>query len=463
MQRDRIAIIGGGPGGLMTAYLLQKLADRALRISLFEASSRLGGKILTQRFNRIPAQYEAGAAEFYDYTPVDGDPLKDLVEELGLSISPMGGSSVILHDRVIANLDDVEAQLGSAALAALCKFDEEARGTMSPRSFYEADSLSYEAASSTPPRFDSVMRSVSEPAVRQMIECLIHSDLATEPEKTSVSYGLQNYLMNHPSYLQLYSIVGGNEQLPQELNRRTSMDRLMLHRVTRISQGRERRLKVLWSHADVSAGTESCGEGEFDYVVIALPLNALPQVECSGHKLASAMKLHVDQYNHPAHYLRMTLLFDQPFWHGKLTESYWMLDAFHGCCLYDESSRVPEAGYGVLGWLLGGHDAEMLSSLSDGELIERALDSLPTFLSDGRSHFLEGRVHRWIGAVNALPGGVVPQNHDRRHQPEPSEHPGLFMVGDYLFDSTLNGVLDSATYVAQWIVAQLADSDDLNS
>ena len=105
----------------------------------------------------------------------------------------------------------------------------------------------------------------------------------------------------------------------------------------------------------------------------------------------------------------------------------------------------------------------MLSSLSDGELIERALESLPTFLSDGRSHFLEGRVHRWIGAVNALPGGVVPQNHDRRHQPEPSEHPGLFMVGDYLFDSTLNGVLDSATYVAQWIVAQLADSDDLNS
>jgi len=28
--------------------------------------------------------------------------------------------------------------------------------------------------------------------------------------------------------------------------------------------------------------------------------------------------------------------------------------------------------------------------------------------------------------------------------PEPKEHPGLLAIGDYLFDSTINGVLDSA-------------------
>ncbi len=215
---------------------------------------------------------------------------------------------------------------------------------------------------------------------------------------------------------------------------------------------------VRWNHNDSSSGTDSVGEDEFDYVIIALPLAALPQIEFSGDRLAVAMKRHFEQYNHPAHYLRMTLLFDQPFWHGRLTDSFWMLDAFNGCCLYDESSRTPEAGYGVLGWLLGGDDAETMSLLSDDELIEIALNSLPTFLSNGRSHFLEGRVHRWVGAVNALPGGEFPQNQDRRHQPEPVEHSGLFVVGDYLFDSTLNGVLDSASYVAQWIAAQRADA-----
>jgi monoamine oxidase len=154
----------------------------------------------------------------------------------------------------------------------------------------------------------------------------------------------------------------------------------------------------------------------------------------------------------------MTLLFDRPFWRGQLTDAYWMLDEFHGCCLYDESSRVPESDYGILGWLLGGDDAERLSHLDDAALIEKALGSLPPFLQDGRQHFVEGRVHRWIGAVNALPGGDVPENCDRRHQPEPVEHAGLFVVGDYLFDSTLNGVLDSASWVAHWIASRLADS-----
>ena len=68
---------------------------------------------------------------------------------------------------------------------------------------------------------------------------------------------------------------------------------------------------------------------------------------------------------------------------------------------------------------------------------------------------LEGRVHRWIGAVNAIPGGLQARTLDRRHQPEPEDHPNLFVVGDYLFDSTLNGVLDSAQYVASWLAARL--------
>jgi hypothetical protein len=70
---------------------------------------------------------------------------------------------------------------------------------------------------------------------------------------------------------------------------------------------------------------------------------------------------------------------------------------------------------------------------------------------------LEARVHRWTGAVSALPGGWARLPADRRHRPSPA-HPNLFVVGDYLYDSTLNGVLDSAEYVAGWVAAeQMAD------
>ena len=36
----------------------------------------------------------------------------------------------------------------------------------------------------------------------------------------------------------------------------------------------------------------------------------------------------------------------------------------------------------------------------------------------------------------------------------------MFVVGDYLFDSTLNGVLDSADYVADWLAAEATGSRD---
>jgi hypothetical protein len=43
------------------------------------------------------------------------------------------------------------------------------------------------------------------------------------------------------------------------------------------------------------------------------------------------------------------------------------------------------------------------------------------------------------------------------HQPEPAQHGGLFLVGDYLFDCTLNGVLRSASVATDllqsWLIA----------
>jgi hypothetical protein len=95
-----------------------------------------------------------------------------------------------------------------------------------------------------------------------------------------------------------------------------------------------------------------------------------------------------------------------------------------------------------------------MASWPDDQLVAAALDALPPPLDACRSHVLETRVHRWIGAVSAVPGGWKPLPVAARHRPA-SEEPALFVVGDYLFDSTLNGVLDSAEYVAGWVAAEL--------
>ena len=53
----KIAIIGGGPGGLMTAYLLAKQAGFSAKITLYESSARLGGKMLDRKSTRLNSSH----------------------------------------------------------------------------------------------------------------------------------------------------------------------------------------------------------------------------------------------------------------------------------------------------------------------------------------------------------------------------------------------------------------------
>lgn len=432
----------------MSAYFLEKLCDSPFEITLFEMSDRLGGKIITPCFKSVPLQYEAGAAEFYDYAHFGEDPLKELIAELGLSISPMGGSAVIMNGQILTNAEDIREHLGQNTYQELRAFDQRARNIMIPDEFYHSDHPegSPDQVNNIP--FNVLLSEIQDKSAQNYVETLIHSDLATEPSLTNVAYGLQNYLMNDVDYMLLYGIVGGNEQLPRELAARIHATFRMEHRVCRIGK------------VDQKYRIESEFHGQnstelFDAVIVALPHNKVPSVVFEGDSLSSAVQEHQEQFNFPAHYLRITILFEKPFWRSRLTDSFWMLDQFGGCCLYDESMRQPGGEHGILGWLLGGDTALKMSEWEDDRLIQAALDSLPEFLQEGRQDFLEGAVHRWPASVNGMPGGGVQWNHDRRHLPEPVNHPHLFFVGDYLFDSTLNGVLDSAHYVASWIATHL--------
>ena len=58
----RVAIIGGGPGGLFTAWHLADRLGAACKVTIYEATHRLGGKILTGKFPGV-GSYEIGAAE----------------------------------------------------------------------------------------------------------------------------------------------------------------------------------------------------------------------------------------------------------------------------------------------------------------------------------------------------------------------------------------------------------------
>ena len=84
-----LAIVGGGPGGLMSAWYLKKKLGELCTVTIYEASDRVGGKILTRQFDSAPAMYEAGVAEIYDYSMTGPDPLRELIQHFGLQTIPM--------------------------------------------------------------------------------------------------------------------------------------------------------------------------------------------------------------------------------------------------------------------------------------------------------------------------------------------------------------------------------------
>ena len=450
MTNSSIAIIGGGPGGLMTCHRLQQLTPHPIDVSIYEAAPRVGGKVLTRQFSAAPVRYEAGAAELYDYSALGLDPLRELVSELGLDTFPMRGEAVIMDGRVLRTANDLRNAYGEETVRELKRFSRIARNAISPDEYYESD---WKADAEDPlarASFRALLNRIRDPHARRFIEVAVHSDLATEPHRTSAAYGLQNWLMNEDGYMSLYGIRGGNQRLTDELALRLDATLHTNHRVTRVRPTADNRFEL------TVAGPNGTSRAFADHVVVALPVNWLHGIVWDHPVLEAAVQRHHKHFDHPAHYLRVSALFRTPIWRKHIADSYFMHDAFGGCCLYDESDRDGTAGHGVLGWLLGGEAAATNSNRTDEELIQAVLDSWPAMLGNARREFLEAKVTRWVGSVNALPGGRTALPPETRHCPEPVVFPEFYFVGDYLFDSTLNGVMDSAEWVAEEIVEAIA-------
>ncbi len=440
----RIAIVGGGPGGLFTARLLTQKLNDGINITLFEAAPRLGGRVLTARFEKSGIAFEGGTAELYDYSMHGPDPLQDLVTELGLKTMHIQGGAVVLGDRILRGADDIRHAFGVRTLSAIRAFHRQCAESLNTEDFYEASWRKENASEFCSITFEELLRRVPDEAARRYLLTAVRSDIATEPASTNALNGIKNVLMDNHRYLKLYAIAGGLEQLIAKLAASLRATILLRHQVTAISR--------LGDSYVVHAGEKRY---PFDAVVLALPEYSLSCIEFEDGDLRRAFSEHCEHYHRPGHYLRVTGLFRTPFWRRKIPGNYFMIDAFGGACVYDESSRFDARGNGVLSWLLAGQDALLLSSQDDNSLCRKIIQALPKLLRDQAAReFKDSMVHRWIGGISALPGGFPQKDLQSRHLPEPRRHPGILVVGDYLFDSTLNGVMDSAAYVTDVLLTR---------
>ncbi|MBI5263066.1 MAG: FAD-dependent oxidoreductase [Bradyrhizobium sp.] len=444
-----LAIVGGGPGGLMSAWYLRRKLGDLCRVTIFEASDRLGGKIVTSKFDSAPAMYEAGVAEIYDYSMSGPDPLRELVQHFGLQTIPMDAEQVHIDGELLNDVPGMRRKYGPRTAQAIEAFRKRCTEMVTPIEYYEGIGAhdnehpwAYKTAE------EVLDEEVGDPVAKRFFKVMARSDIATESHNTNGLNALKNYVMDIDGYIGLYSIQNGNEQLIECLQSEVSADIQLNHRILAVGKATTGRYQLKMMNGK---GPET---RDFDLVLVCLPHSWLATVGWEGERLRKAMVKHVAYFDRPAHYLRVSILFDEPFWGDKIPGSWFMSEAFGGCCVYNEGSRHDVGRHGVLNWLIPGSDALAYANLTDQELIDAAVKSLPAELGDARAHFMEGKIHRWLSSVNAVPGGLPVRDVMTNHRPEPKDHPGLVLVGDYLFDSTLNGLLDSSDAATDIILTE---------
>ena len=210
----KVAIIGGGPGGLFTAWHLGAKAGPSCQITLFEASDRLGGKIQTGQFAGV-GPYEAGVAEIYDYSRLGPDPLRDLiVKELGLQFKYLQGGPCVLDNKIVLGVDDLAEAFGKRTRDEAAAFRQRCADLLSPEAFY----FSIAKQDNAHPWADLsgaalLERELEDDGARRYIRAMAHSDVAAAPHQTNGLNFLKNVLMDIDGYLDVFSVVGGNERI----------------------------------------------------------------------------------------------------------------------------------------------------------------------------------------------------------------------------------------------------------
>ena len=176
-----LAIVGGGPGGLMSAWYLKKKLGDLCRVTIYEASDRVGGKIVTRKFDSAPAMYEAGVAEIYDYSMTGPDPLRELIQHFGLQTIPMDAEQVQLDGELLNDVPGMRRKYGAKTAAAIEAFRKRCSDMVSPIEYYEGvgahDNEHPWAYMTSEELLD---KDVDDATAKRFFKVMARSDLATE-------------------------------------------------------------------------------------------------------------------------------------------------------------------------------------------------------------------------------------------------------------------------------------------
>lgn len=271
--RQRIAIIGGGIAGLVSAYELSQLNHH---VTLLEADSRLGGRIKTHYFSdetygelgamRIPAshsctlhyinRFKLPKRNFINYNPAAFyylrckktrlDSYQELFSLYDLTAEEQQDPGVI-YDRLLSELID--------------SFTEQEKWELFAPTFTSDRVRKWDNLTVT----DFFRSRLSADA----FELLGHATGAIHYNKVSLLNGLIDFFAWHQ--VEQYELIGGMETLIKALVKHISGTIQTEAKVTNIGMT-DKGVRVCWNKLDQQQ------TADFDYVICTVPATALAQV-----------------------------------------------------------------------------------------------------------------------------------------------------------------------------------------
>src|SRR6201995_2653743 len=307
-----LAIVGGGPGGLMSAWYLKKKLGDLCRVTIYEASDRVGGKILTRKFDSAPAMYEAGVAEIYDYSMTGPDPLRELIQHFGLQTIPMDAEQVQLDGDLLDDVPGMRRKYGARTAAAIETFRKRCASMVSPIEYYEGVGAHDNEHPWAYLTAEEVLdREVDDATAKRFFKAMARSDIATESHNTNGLNALKNYVMDVDGYIGLYSIQNGNEQLIECLQAEVNADIQLNHRVLKVGKTATGRYQLNMMNGK---GPET---RDFDLALMWCRHSWRATWGRAGEDLGKGRVRLVAYFAGPPRARRVSVSFGEPFWGEK--------------------------------------------------------------------------------------------------------------------------------------------------
>ncbi len=312
LNNTRVAVIGGGFSGLMAA---RELTERGMRVTVYEARQRLGGRVATDR-HLIPGKtVEAGAELIGANHPL----WNKLAKTFGLTLIPVTSEEEYedagLAVRLRFGTADVskadKARLHKELAPILARMGNEAK-PIDPVAPWTAKNAAALDKRSVADRFaDRDLFGTRKSFARSFLELVVANDQVAPLDKQSylgllclVSAGRMGSDMNgYWTHTETHRCLGGNDQLATKLAQQLRDVRLGTEVVGIQVEAKE--VVVHQGH-----GVARCFE-HYDFAVLATPPTVWPRIQATpAFDPAKFTMAHG-----PAH--KYLTAFARPFWQDR--------------------------------------------------------------------------------------------------------------------------------------------------